>query len=104
MRRDFAAAHPGLAKDVHHAFLRSRELCLSELDEAAAAAARWEPFDAATLATYFRVLDFSLGERQVAGLREFARRVESDRDTEFAECLAQVSKITRFRLDALVAP
>lgn len=37
-------------------------------------------------------------------LREFARRVESDRDTEFAECLAQVSKITRFRLDALVAP
>ena len=37
-------------------------------------------------------------------LREFARRVESDRDTEFAECLAQVSKITRFRLDALVTP
>ena len=28
----------------------------------------------ATLATYFRALDFSLGERQVAGLREFARR------------------------------
>lgn len=35
-------------------------------------------------------------------LREFARRVESDRDTELAECLAQVNKITRFRLDALV--
>jgi chorismate dehydratase len=74
VRRDFAAAHPGLVKDVHEAFLRSRELCLAELDEAAAAAARWEPFDAATLAAYFRVLDFSLGERQVAGLREFARR------------------------------
>jgi chorismate dehydratase len=27
-----------------------------------------------TLASYFRVLDFSLGDRQVAGLREFARR------------------------------
>jgi len=40
----------------------------------AEAAARWEPFDAATLATYFRTLDFSLGDRQVAGLREFARR------------------------------
>ena len=26
------------------------------------------------LAGYFRALDFSLGERQVAGLREFARR------------------------------
>jgi chorismate dehydratase len=73
-RREFAEAHPGRVKDVHEAFLRSREVCLDELDEAARAAARWEPFDAATLAQYFRVLDFSLGERQVAGLREFARR------------------------------
>jgi chorismate dehydratase len=74
VRRGFAAEHPGLVKDVHQAFLRSRELCLAELDEVAAAAARWEPFDAATLAGYFRTLDFSLGRRQVAGLREFARR------------------------------
>jgi chorismate dehydratase len=74
VRRDFAADHPGLVKDVHDAFLRSRDLCVAELDEAAAAAARWEPFDAQTLASYFRTLDFSLGERQVAGLREFARR------------------------------
>ncbi|MFI5839574.1 menaquinone biosynthetic enzyme MqnA/MqnD family protein [Catenuloplanes sp. NPDC051500] len=73
-RRDFAAAHPGLVKDVHEAFLRSRDLCLAELDDVAEAAARWEPFDAATLATYFRALDFSLGARQVDGLREFARR------------------------------
>ena len=35
VRRDFAAAHPGLVKDVHEAFLRSRELCLAELDEVA---------------------------------------------------------------------
>ncbi|SCL17110.1 futalosine synthase [Micromonospora rhizosphaerae] len=74
VRREFAAAHPGLVKEVHEAFLRSRDLCLAELDQVAEAAARWEPFDAATLATYFRTLDFSLGERQVAGLREFARR------------------------------
>ena len=67
VRRDFAAAHPGQVKDVHEAFLRSRDLCLAELDEVAEAAARWEPFDAATLANYFRTLDFSLGERQVAG-------------------------------------
>jgi chorismate dehydratase len=73
-RRDYAAQHPGLVKEVHEAFLRSRDLCLAELDAVATAAARWEPFDAATLADYFRVLDFSLGERQVAGLREFARR------------------------------
>ncbi|HEX6499394.1 MAG TPA: menaquinone biosynthesis protein [Micromonosporaceae bacterium] len=73
-RRDFVEAHPGQVKDVHEAFLRSRDLCLDEIDAVAAAAARWEPFDAATLASYFRRLDFSLGERQVTGLREFARR------------------------------
>jgi len=73
VRREFAAAHPGLVKDVHEAFLASRALCLSELDEAARAAARWEPFSEQTLADYFRALDFALGERQVSGLREFAR-------------------------------
>ncbi len=74
VRRDFAAANPGLVKDVHEAFLRSRDLCLSQIDTVAADAARWEVFDPDTLAAYFRALDFSLGERQLAGLREFARR------------------------------
>src|SRR5215475_11702150 len=74
VRRDFAAANPGTVKDVHEAFLRSRDLCLDELDDVADAAARWEPFDAATLAGYFRTLDFSLGPRQIDGLCEFARR------------------------------
>ncbi|MFF5176705.1 menaquinone biosynthetic enzyme MqnA/MqnD family protein [Micromonospora sp. NPDC000316] len=78
VRRDFAAAHPGMVKEVHEAFLRSRDLCLAELDQVAEAAARWETFDAATLATYFRTLDFSLGDRQVAGLREFARRAAAN--------------------------
>jgi chorismate dehydratase len=73
VRKEFAAAHPGVVKEVHEAFQRSRDLCLGELDEVAEAAARWEPFDAATLATYFRALDFSLGEQQIAGIREFAR-------------------------------
>jgi chorismate dehydratase len=74
VRKDFAAAYPGMVKDVHEAFLRSRDLCLDELDDVAEAAARWEPFDAATLASYFRTLDFSLGERQIDGVREFAKR------------------------------
>jgi chorismate dehydratase len=74
VRREFAAAHPGLVKEVHQAFVTSRELCLAELIVAAAAAARWEPFPAAELADYFRALDFSLGTRQIAGLREFAAR------------------------------
>ncbi|MFI5934824.1 menaquinone biosynthetic enzyme MqnA/MqnD family protein [Actinoplanes sp. NPDC051494] len=74
VRKDFAAANPGVVKDVHEAFQRSRDLCLAELDTVAESAARWEPFSAETLATYFRALDFSLGEEQIAGLREFARR------------------------------
>jgi chorismate dehydratase len=73
-RRGFAADHPGVVKEVHQAFLTSRELCLTELDQVATAAARWEPFSAAELAGYFRALDFSLGPRQIAGVREFAAR------------------------------
>ena len=37
-----------------------------------------------TLANYFRTLDFSLGPRQVAGLREFARRAGLPVDPVFA--------------------
>jgi 2-oxo-4-hydroxy-4-carboxy-5-ureidoimidazoline decarboxylase len=35
-------------------------------------------------------------------LDEFARRVEHDRDAEFAECLRQIARITRLRLDAML--
>jgi len=77
VRREFAEAYPGLVKDVHEAFLRSRDLCLEELDQVAEAAARWESFDAPTLANYFRTLDFSLGERQIAGVREFSARASA---------------------------
>ncbi len=73
-RRDYARANPGLVKDVHAAFVNSRDEALAHVDEVATQAARWEPFDSATLAQYFRTLDFSLGERQVAGLTEFAAR------------------------------
>lgn len=74
-RRDYAAAYPGLVKDVHAAFVRGRDDALAHVDEVAEQAARWEPFDPPTLARYFRTLDFSLGPRQVDGLVEFARRV-----------------------------
>lgn len=36
-------------------------------------------------------------------LREFARRVECDRDDEFEEALRQIARITRSRLDSLLA-
>lgn len=35
---------------------------------------------------------------------EFARRVDNERDDELAESLAQIARIARFRLDALIAP
>jgi chorismate dehydratase len=73
-RRSYAEANPVLVKEVHAAFVRSRDDALAHVDWVAGTAARWEVFDAATLATYFRTLDFSLGPRQVEGLREFARR------------------------------
>jgi chorismate dehydratase len=76
-RRDFAEAHPGLTKDVHEAFTRSLDLSLAKIDEVARAAARWEDLDEATLREYFTTLDFRLGDRQIEGLREFARRART---------------------------
>jgi chorismate dehydratase len=73
-RREYAEANPGLVKDVHAAFVRSRDDALAHVEDVAAQAARWEVFDAFTLANYFRTLDFSLGERQVEGITAFARR------------------------------
>lgn len=73
-RRDFAEAHPGQVKEVHDAFVGSLQMSLDNVREVANQAARWEAFDAATLERYFTTLDFRLGERQLAGLREFARR------------------------------
>ncbi len=90
-RRDYAQANPGLVKDVHAAFVRGRDEAMAHVDEVAAQAARWEPFDPATLVRYFRTLDFSLGARQIEGLTEFARRaaavgaVPLARALEFAE-------------------
>ncbi|GLW55318.1 menaquinone biosynthetic enzyme MqnA/MqnD family protein [Kitasatospora phosalacinea] len=78
-RREYAERHPGLTAAVHRAFLESRDLSLTEAAKVAEQAARWEEFDAPLLETYFsEALDFSLGERQLAGIAEFARRVAHD--------------------------
>ncbi|MEO9138328.1 MAG: menaquinone biosynthesis protein [Jatrophihabitans sp.] len=84
-RREYAEANPGLVKDVHSTFLESRNDALAHVEQVAAAASRWEVFDADTLANYFRTLDFSLGERQIAGLQEFARRAGLPVEPVFAE-------------------
>lgn len=78
-RADFHAAHLDEVHEVHRAFLESRDLCMQEVDKVCEHTARWEAFDAATLERYFtEALDFSLGERQLAGLAEFARRTAHD--------------------------
>ena len=74
VRRDFAAAHPGLVKEVHEAFLRSRDLCLSELDRSPRRPPAGSPSTRRRWRTTSGRWTSPSGERQVAGLREFARR------------------------------
>jgi chorismate dehydratase len=74
-RRSFLDANPVLVREVHEAFLHSRDLSLQQIDKVCRQVARWEAFDATTLEQYYTALDFSLGERQLDGLREFARQV-----------------------------
>jgi chorismate dehydratase len=72
-RKDFLAREPGIVKDVHRAFLASRDVSLEEVTKVAEQAARWEAFDAELLEQYFTTLDFRFGPEQLAGVKEFAR-------------------------------
>ncbi|MHB9864407.1 menaquinone biosynthetic enzyme MqnA/MqnD family protein [Streptomyces sp. YIM S03343] len=75
-RRDFLAREPELVRSVHADLLASRDLSLREVNAVSEQAAQWEEFDAATLEQYYTTaLDFRLGAEQLAGIREFARRV-----------------------------
>nr|WP_225448555.1 menaquinone biosynthesis protein [Streptacidiphilus sp. P02-A3a] len=75
-RRDFLEREPEAVHEVHRAFLESRDLSMAEVDKVAEQTARWETFDAELLRRYYaEALDFSFGERQLEGLREFARRI-----------------------------
>jgi chorismate dehydratase len=73
-RRDYFAEHPEQVAAVQRSFRSSLSDSLERVEEVAERAAQWEPFDAATLAGYFRALDFRLGERQLEGVGEFTRR------------------------------
>lgn len=85
-RRDFLAREPGTVHQVHRALLAARDLALDEMDLVCERAARWEDLDAPTLKRYFTsALDYGLGERQLAGIAEFARRVGGDAGAGFPE-------------------
>ncbi|GHC70961.1 chorismate dehydratase [Streptomyces flavofungini] len=74
-RRDYLAREPEVVREVHQAFLASRDLSLDEVAKVSEQAARWEAFDAGVLERYFTTLDFRFGAAQLAGVAEFARRV-----------------------------
>ncbi|WP_406862447.1 menaquinone biosynthesis protein [Streptomyces sp. HUAS MG47] len=74
VRKDYLAREPETVREVHQAFLDSRDLSLAEVTKVAEQAARWEAFDAALLERYFTTLDFRFGPEQQAGVHEFARR------------------------------
>jgi chorismate dehydratase len=73
-RRDWARSHPNDLAAVHAAFIVGKDSAAANLDVVAAHAARFDDLPEAALAEYFRTLDFSLGGRQLEGVREFARR------------------------------
>ncbi|WP_051940238.1 menaquinone biosynthetic enzyme MqnA/MqnD family protein [Phaeacidiphilus oryzae] len=78
-RKEYLAANPHAVREVHRAFLESRDLSMAEVDKVCEQAARWEAFDEETFRRYYtKALDFSFGDRQLAGIREFARRVAAD--------------------------
>jgi chorismate dehydratase len=74
VRRDYLEREPRIVREVHRAFLESRDLSLQEVGKVAEQAARWESFDAEVLERYFTTLDFRFGPEQLAGVTEFARR------------------------------
>ncbi|QLH27151.1 menaquinone biosynthetic enzyme MqnA/MqnD family protein [Streptomyces sp. Rer75] len=73
-RREYLEREPEIVREVHRAFLESRNLSLEEAGKVAEHAARWEDLEASVLERYFTTLDFSLGAKQLEGIAEFARR------------------------------
>ncbi|MET7640170.1 menaquinone biosynthesis protein [Streptomyces sp. NPDC005438] len=78
VRREFLEREPETTREVHRAFLASRDLSLEEVTKVAEQTARWEAFGPELLERYFRTLDFRLGPEQLTGVKEFARRVGGD--------------------------
>ncbi|RBM23582.1 menaquinone biosynthetic enzyme MqnA/MqnD family protein [Streptomyces sp. PT12] len=75
VRRAYLEREPETVREVHAAFLESRDLSVAEAGKVAEQAARWEDFDAEVLERYFTTLDFRLGARQLEGIAAFADRI-----------------------------
>ncbi|MGH3941369.1 MAG: menaquinone biosynthetic enzyme MqnA/MqnD family protein [Pseudonocardiaceae bacterium] len=96
-RREFAEREPEVVRGVHADLLQARDLSLAKVDQVCEQAARWEVFDAATLKRYYTAaLDFTLGDRQLAGISEFTKRVAGLRSGFPPEVQLQLLKSHRF--------
>ncbi len=84
-RREFAEREPEVVTRVHADLLYARDLSLANVDQVCGQAARYQDeFDAACLKHYYTVgLDFTLGDRHLAGIAEFTSRV-ADRRSGFS--------------------
>jgi chorismate dehydratase len=79
-RREFVERRPDIVRLVHGNLLEAQRLGLADIKQVCAQAARWEDFSQAVLHTYYtKALNFELGERQLAGIAEFARRLGGER-------------------------
>lgn len=77
-RRPFAQRDPEVVRRSHGELRAAWDLGLREVDAVCEQAARWEDFSAATLREYYTsALDFSLGERQLAGVARFAQKLQA---------------------------
>lgn len=101
-------AHPELAG---RAMVRNELTADSTSEQAGAGLTQCSPQEYARLvdlnARYNAKFGFPFilavkGYDRAGVIGEFARRLESDPETEFAQALAQIARITRFRLDAQV--
>jgi OHCU decarboxylase len=101
-------AHPELAG---RAMVRNELTAYSTSEQAGAGLTQCSPQEYARLvdlnARYNAKFGFPFilavkGYDRAGVIGEFARRLESDPATEFAQALAQIARITRFRLDAQV--
>lgn len=72
-RRDYASQHPAALRSVRDSLSAAAADARRHPDAVAAAAvAQSGGLDQAALLSYFRAIDYSLGERQLAGMRAFA--------------------------------
>ncbi|MCP4715505.1 MAG: hypothetical protein GY868_10335, partial [Deltaproteobacteria bacterium] len=71
VRSDYAAKHPETVSRLFHAFERSLDMSIENLDQIAWDIALWETFSKAFLKDYFRTLKYEFGDEYQRGLKHY---------------------------------